>query len=336
MNDEDLLRPETPPETTAEQQPEALPDPPQQADLQPVPVEPAEQPAAEPAPDAAAAQAANDERRRIARERWERLAAAHGSGEVVHGTVKSAVKGGLLVEIDGYRGFLPASQVRGEKGRPLDQLVGTDVPLKVIDVDQTRKRVVVSHRRAMEEERRASRAELLASLKVGEMREVRVARLVDFGAFVELGHGVDALIPMSELAFERVEKAADVLTPGDTLRVRVMRIDQGGKKISVSRKAALDDPWRDHADVLRNGNVVEGRVVATTPRLEVEIAPGVIGSISDREANPEEYEIGEAVEVSVRNVDFRNRRLRLSTLHGAAAAPQRSGGFAPLGVELGR
>jgi len=285
------------------------------------------------AKEAAAARAArSEEGRRRAQENWLKLAGSKDSGQILEGTVTAAVKGGLLVDLHGFRGFLPASQVRVEKGTALDTLVKQKLPLRVIDVDEARRRVVVSHRKALESKRRTERAELLRSLTVCEDREATVMRLTDFGAFVDLG-GVDALIPMNELAFERVEKASDVVQPGEKITVRVIRVDQGGKKIAVSRKGALPDPWRDASQTLRQGNVVEGKVVAKEPRLQVEIAPGVIGSISDREANPEDYEIGEAVEVSVRSVDLRGRRLRLSTMHHAAQTIS-SSGFAPLGEEL--
>jgi small subunit ribosomal protein S1 len=290
----------------------------------------AEQTPAEQTPQPTPQQKATEGRER-AQAAWQRLVDAKSSAETVQGAVKSTVKGGLLVEIDGYRGFLPASQAGVPKGSSLETLVNTTVPLKVIDVDQQRKRVVVSHRRAQQEERRASRAALVRSLKVGEEREATVARLADFGAFVDLG-GVDALIPASELAFERVNKPSDVVSVGEKLKVRVLRIEDGGKKIAVSRKGALPDPWRDHAELLRQGKVVEGKVVSKEPRLQIELAEGITGTIGERDANPEDYEIGEAVEVTVRSVDFRNRRLRLSLPHSAASFS--SGSFAPLGVEL--
>ena len=280
-----------------------------------------------------------EERRQRAQQAWERVVSARESGEVLSGTVTAAVKGGLLVDVGGIRGFLPASQVRVPLGTAIDTLVKTKVPLKVIDIDQARRRIVVSHRRAAEEERRNKRSELLRSLAVGQVREGVVVRLADFGAFVDLG-GVDGLIPMRELAFERIDKAGDVVTIGEHLQVEVLRIDENGKKISLSRKNALPDPWRDHADVLRQGSTVQGKVVGKEPRLQVELAPGVVGSIGDREADPADYEIGEAIEVLVRRVDRATRRITLTTMHGAAAVPppqsSTSSGFAPLGVELGR
>ena len=283
----------------------------------------------------AAAKAASDERRKAAQANWQRLVDAKSSGDTVEGLVKTPVKGGLLVDISGYRGFLPASQTGVAKGTPLETLVKSTVPLKVLDVDEGRKRVVVSHRRAVQEQRRGDRQELIRSLKVGEERESTVVRLTDFGAFVDLGSGVDALVPVSELAFERVEKPADVVHVGEKMKVRILRVEQNGKKIAASRKGALSDPWREHAEVLKQGKTLEAKVIGKDRRLDVELAPGVTGSISDREVNPEDYEIGETIEVTVRSIDFRNRRLRLGSPHTAAASQQSSTSFAPLGAELG-
>ena len=272
--------------------------------------------------------------RQRAQERWEKLVAAHASGESREARVKSLVKGGLLLDIDGYRAFLPASQSGEQRGAALDPLVGTKVQVKIIDVDEARKRLVVSRRRALTQERRESRAATIASLEVGKECDATVVRLTDFGAFVDLGGGVDALVPMSELDFERVAKAADVVSVGEKLRVRILRVEGNGKKIAASRKALLADPWRDNAALLRNGATVEGTVVALEPRLTVEVAPGIVGNISDREADPADYTIGEKVEVTIRSLDMRARRLRLSVLHGTPAMT--TTGFAPLGQELRR
>ena len=282
-------------------------------------------------PEQAAQKAAAEERRKKAEATWQRLSGAKESGEALSGKVKSEIKGGLLLDVEGYRAFLPASQTRVAKGEPLATLVNQHVTVKVLEVDDKRKRLVVSHRRALDEQRRSARKELLASLRVGEEREATVVRMADFGAFVDLG-GIDALIPVSELAFERVERPSDVVNVGDSFTVRVIRVDEGGKKIAVSRKGALADPWRDHADLLKQGASVEGKVVAKEPRMLVEIAPGVSGTLSDRDANPDEYEIGETIEVTVRSVDYRNRRIRLGTPHSAASFTSTS--FAPLGTEL--
>lgn len=325
------------PQTTALEVQAPTQTPPQEASPEESPAQPqaAETPAEAP-PEKSAEQIASGKRRKAAQANWQRLADARTNGETVEGLVKAPVKGGLLVDISGYRGFLPASQTGVPKGTPIESLVKSTVPLKVLDVDEARKRVVVSHRRAIQEQRRTERQSLIRSLAVGDEREATVVRLTDFGAFVDLGAGVDALVPVSELAFERVDKPSDVVQVGDKLTVRILRVEQNGKKIAASRKGALSDPWREHAELLRQGKTVEGKVVAKDRRLDVEIAPGVTGSISDREVNPEDYEIGETIEVMVRSVDFRSRRVRLGSPHTAAAAMQRSStSFAPLGVELG-
>lgn len=278
-----------------------------------------------------------DPGRAIAQAKWDKLIASKNAGEIVQGRVKTAVKGGLIVAIEDFRAFLPASQTQLEKDAALESLVKSTIPLKIIDVDEKRRRFVVSHRKALESQRRAGRTEFLATLAVGDEREVTVARLTEFGAFVELGFGVDALIPMSELAIERVNKAEDVLKAGETLTVRVLRVEQKGKRISVSRKAMLHDPWREQSGNLRSGTTLTGTVVAIDDRLTVEIAPGITGTLSDRDANPDDYTIGEAIEVTIRSVDPRTRRVRLGTPQSAAASVvTTASGFAPLGVELKR
>jgi ribosomal protein S1 len=311
-------------------------------DTPPVPpAPPAEPPAPAEVPDRAhtAAELAKDPalleaRRQRAQEAWQRVVDAHANKTQLSARVTTAVKGGLLVDAGGIRGFLPASQVRLADGAALESLVKTTMNVRVLDVDTARRRIVVSQRRAADDDRRAKRGELLASLSVGQTREGVVARLTDFGAFIDLG-GIDGLVPMRELAFERVEKVSDVLTVGDPITVQVLRIDEGGKKISLSRRNALPDPWREHGDRVRQGAIVEGTVVAREPRLQVEIAPGIVGTVRESDANPLDYEIGEAMEVRVAYVDRRTRRITLSTPQQMTHLPT-SSGFAPLGVELGR
>ncbi|MGB8265567.1 MAG: S1 RNA-binding domain-containing protein [Candidatus Velthaea sp.] len=292
-------------------------------------------PKPKPAPKPPVDPAVLEERRRKAKAAWDRVVAAKASNDHVTGYVLATTKGGWLVDVDAIRGFLPASQGRLEAGATPESLLKTRIPLRVLDIDETRRRIVVSHRRALDDDRRAKRTELLQVLRVGEVREATVARLTDFGAFVDLG-GIDGLIPMRELAFDRVEKVSDVLSIGEKLMVEVLRIEEDGKKISLSRKNALPDPWRDHGDLVRPGATVEGKVVATVPRLQVELAPGIVGSLREGDANPADYKIGETIEVRVRNVDRKRRSITLSTAEAAVVYAPSSSGFAPLGIELKR
>ncbi len=289
-----------------------------------------------------------DPRRLRAQQAWERVVAAHASGEAVSGTVTAAVKGGLLVDVSGIRGFLPASQVRVPIGTAIEALVKTKVPLKVLDIDAGRRRIVVSQRRAVDEDRRSKRAELLRTLEVGQVREAVVARLADFGAFVDLG-GVDGLIPMRELAFERVEKTADVVSVGDRVTVQVLRIEEGGKKIALSRKNALPDPWRDHAALLAQRHDARG------PSRRK-------GTAARRRARPRRHRIGARPTTPIPPTTSSAKRSRSRCVRStacaagsisrtvqaaaaaaaasAAAAPAQqtssmtASGFAPLGIEL--
>jgi predicted RNA-binding protein with RPS1 domain len=296
---------------------------------------PAEKPRDPRAPRTVGFDRSVEERKQRAEQHWLHVSGARDTGEALEGLVTATVKGGLLVDVGGVRGFLPASQTRLEAGAALESLVKTKVPLCVIDVDAKRRRIVVSQRRALDDLRRSKRTALLRSLQIGQLHEGVVVRLAPFGAFVDIG-GLEGLVPMSELAFERVERVEDVLKVGERIQVTVLRLDESGKKIGLSRKNALPDPLRDHAALLRTGNVIEGKVVGKDSRLEVEIAPGVIGSVRETDADPAQYEIGETVEVSVRYVDRRNRRIVLTTLHGVAAVAPQSAGFASLGEELRR
>ncbi|GAC1556732.1 MAG: hypothetical protein NVS3B17_04540 [Vulcanimicrobiaceae bacterium] len=279
-----------------------------------------------------------EERRLRAQHHWDAIVAAKQTHATFIATVTKTTNGGLLVDVGGVRGFLPASQIRVDGDATLPSLVDTKLTVTVVDVDLGRRRIVVSQRRAAEAARRSKRTELLRSLAIGQTHEANVVRLVPFGAFVDIG-GVEGLVPMSELALERVEKVEDLLKVGDRFPASIIRIDEGGRKIALSRKNALPDPWRDHPDVVRPGAVVEGIVVAKEagPRdagLRVEIAPGIVGSIRDSDANPDEYEIGERVEVTVKFADRRTRRIRLGTAYASPPPTATASGFAPLGTEL--
>jgi len=275
------------------------------------------------------------ERKRVAAEAWQRMVDAQASGARLEGIVKRAIPGGLAVEIDGVAGFVPASQIRVPIGVDAASLVGSQQPLVVLDVDEKRRRAVVSQRRAVDARQREERAELLAQVRVGVVRSVKVVRLAPFGVFVEIGPGLDGLVPIGELALERVERIEDAAKVGDIFDAEIIRVEDRGKKIALSRKAALRDPWRDALDVVRVGGTVTGHVVGKEPRLQVELAAGVVGMVREADADPAEYVLGEAIQVVVRSADRRTRKINLSLPHAIAVRPS-STGFASLGEELAR
>ena len=181
------------------------------------------------------------ERRARALKTWEKVIEAHDHDEVIEATVTQVVKGGVLVDL-GMRGFVPASQIRRQPVGNLDELVGQHLRLKVIDLDHKRHRVVLSQRLVLEEELQAKKQELLDTLEVGQIREGVVVRFAEFGAFVDLG-GIDGLIHNSELAYARIKHPSEVVKIGDVVQVEIMKFDPEAKKVSLSLKHALPDPW---------------------------------------------------------------------------------------------
>ena len=213
------------------------------------------------------------ERRARALKTWEKVIEAHKRDEVIEATVTQVVKGGVLVDL-GMRGFVPASQIRRQPVGNLDELVGQHLRLKVIDLDHKRHRVVLSQRLVLEEELQAKKQELLDTLEVGQIREGVVVRLADFGAFVDLG-GIDGLIHNSELAYARIKHPSEVVKIGDVVQVEIMKFDPDAKKVSLSLKHALPDPWDQYADRLYETNKLTAQIVKVTPNyLLVEVIPG--------------------------------------------------------------
>ena len=198
---------------------------------------------------------------------WTRIVAAFESGEPITGRVKEATKGGLIVDL-GMRAFLPESLVDVRKGNSR-ALIGTDVTVKVIEceklsgevaaAERRSEKIVVNRRVVVEVERRAAKAQLMADLNVGDRRTGRVSALTDFGAFVDLG-GVEGLVHVTELAHRQVAKASDVVKVGDQIDVVILEVRPDKGKISLSRKAALANPWTQFQAVHKAGDLVFGTV----------------------------------------------------------------------------
>ena len=196
---------------------------------------------------------------------WERIIEAHQSGKILHAMVVDKVKGGLVVDL-GVRGFVPGSHVdlSQAKGRRFEWFVGQSLPLKVIEVDRAKARVILSHRLAAEEERQRRKEALFATLEEGQVVEGTVKRITDFGAFVDLG-GVDGLLPISEMAWMYVKHPSEVVRRNQRLRLMVLRVDREGGKISLGLKQLLDDPWQEVPHRYSVGELVRGKIVRLVP-----------------------------------------------------------------------
>ena len=196
---------------------------------------------------------------------WDKVIEAMNAGTILHAMVTERVKGGLVVDL-GIRGFVPASHVgSGDfKHQNLDKHVGQSIPLKVIEVDRDRRKVVLSNREATEDERRQRKDTTLASLKEGEVRKGIVRRVTDYGAFIDLG-GIDGLLHVSEMSWSRIKHPSEVLKNGQELDVMILklRLDQG--RISLGLRQILPDPWTQIGDKYKVGDIVKVEVSRLVP-----------------------------------------------------------------------
>jgi small subunit ribosomal protein S1 len=249
---------------------------------------------------------------------WRKIEAAAESGEPVEGTVIEVVKGGLILDL-GVRGFLPASLVDIRRVHNLDEFKGQTLETKVIELNRSRNNVVLSRRAVLEEERKEVREQILGRLQPGMVVEGKISNIVDFGAFVDL-EGIDGLIHISELSWSHVNHPSEVLSVGETVRVKVLDIDRERQRISLGLKQTQEDPWRRVLDEYKPGDALQGRVTKVVAfGAFVEIVPGVEGLVHISELaehhveNPSEVvSPGDEVWVRILEIDESRRRISLS------------------------
>jgi small subunit ribosomal protein S1 len=257
---------------------------------------------------------------------WRKIEAAAESGEPVEGTVIEVVKGGLILDL-GVRGFLPASLVDIRRVHNLEEFRGQTLECKVIELNRSRNNVVLSRRAVLEEERKEVREQILGRLQPGMVVEGKISNIVDFGAFVDL-EGIDGLIHISELSWSHVNHPSEVLSIGETVRVKVLDIDRDRQRISLGLKQTQEDPWQKVLNEYRAGDVVEGKVTKVVAfGAFVEVVPGVEGLVHISELaehhveNPSEVvQPGNEVWVRVLEIDEARRRISLSVKRAEPAS----------------
>jgi small subunit ribosomal protein S1 len=267
-------------------------------------------------------------RRLEARKVWTEIQQKFEAGESIDAPVTEVVKGGLVVDA-GVRGFIPASMIEDHFVDDLSQYKGQTLTLKIIEIEPSENRLILSHRAIVEAEKAEQKGKILATLKAGDVVEGTVARLTNFGAFVDLG-GIDGLVHVSEISYERVDKPSDVLKVGETVKVAVLSVDTEKERISLSIKATLPEPWTDIEDKAPVGSVLEGTVKRlTTFGAFVEVFPGVEGLVHISQISHEHIATpndvlseGETVKVKVLDVKPDAHRLALSI---KALAPKPNG-----------
>ncbi len=250
---------------------------------------------------------------------WDDLEAKFESGEIFEAEVKEVVKGGLVVDV-GLRGFIPASLVETYFVEEFEGYKGKTLTLKVVELDREQNRVILSHRAVAEEEEASKKQEVLDSLEAGQVIDGTVQRLTDFGVFVSIGGGIDGLVHISQLSHEHVEKASDVVTEGQEIKVKVLGVDKENERISLSLKETLPGPWENISDRAQAGDVLEGEVKRLVSfGAFVEVFPGVeglvhISQIANRHiGTPQEVlEPGQTVQVKVLEVNESEKRMSLS------------------------
>lgn len=250
---------------------------------------------------------------------WEKVEKVKEEKQIIEVEILQVVKGGLLTTAFGLRGFIPASQIALHFVKDLNEFVGQKVEVEIMEADPKKQRLVLSRRSVLEAQREQKREEALASIVEGEKRTGVVKRLVDYGAFIDIG-GVDGLAHISDLSWEHIKNPADVLSVGQEVEVLVKAFDPETKRISLSIKDTVRDPWFDKAEKYPVGSYVKGKIVKLTDfGAFMEIEPGFDGLIRMRELSPkhitkasEAVNVGDEVTVKVIHVDMDNKKVALS------------------------
>ena len=250
---------------------------------------------------------------------WDDMAAYAEDKTTVEGTITEENKGGLVCNVKGIRVFIPASQSGIAKGGDMAGMVGKTVQLKITEVNRARRRVIGSIRAVTSEARKAAQEKIWAEIENGKKYHGVVKSLTSYGAFVDIG-GVDGMVHVSELSWNRIKTPADVVKVGDEIDVYVISFDPEKHKISLGYKTAEMNPWNQFMTNYHVGDVVEAKVVKLmTFGAFAEILPGVdglihISQIADRRIGKPEDALseGQVVNVKITDVDAENKRISLS------------------------
>ena len=203
---------------------------------------------------------------------WKELEKAKEADETILGTVAGVVKGGVLVDISGVRGFIPSSQLRVKES---DIEVGGKLELKILTLDAQQNNFILSNKKVYEDSAVEARKNVFSQIEPGQIVKGDVVRITDFGAFIDLG-GIDGLLPLSQLSWRWIDHPTDILNVGDKIDVEVIAVDHDKQRVSLSLKNLEPDPWLEAEKNIKEGDKVEGKIT----RIKnfgafVEVFPGV-------------------------------------------------------------
>ncbi|TMU86742.1 30S ribosomal protein S1 [Bacillus sp. BHET2] len=247
---------------------------------------------------------------------WEEMKIRFENGDIFEAEVKDVVKGGLVVDL-GVRGFVPASLVEDYYVEDFSDYKDKTLTFKIVELDQEKNRLILSHRAVVEAEKQEQKKQLLTDIESGAVLEGTVQRITDFGAFVDIG-GVDGLVHISQLSHEHVEKPSDVVTEGQKVQVKVLSVDRDNERISLSIKETLPGPWSDISEKAPKGTILDGVVKRLVSYgAFVEVLPGVeglvhISQISHQHIGTPHEVLQENQNVKVKVLDVNENEQRLS------------------------
>jgi len=275
-------------------------------------------------------------------EAWGVLETSFEKQERVTGVIFGKVKGGFTVDLSGATAFLPGSQVDIRPVRDLGPLMGTPQPFQILKIDRRRGNIVVSRRAVLEESRAEARSELVSNLQEGQVLQGVVKNITDYGAFVDLG-GVDGLLHVTDIAWQRISHPSEALQIGETVEVQVIRFNAETQRISLGMKQLMSDPWENVEGKFPIGAKMEGRVTNITDYgAFVELEAGVEGLVHVSEMSWTKKNIhpgkivstSQQVEVMVLDVDLSKRRISLGLKQCTANPWEDLTANYPIGTEI--
>lgn len=245
---------------------------------------------------------------------WKELEKLKEADEIINGKIVQIVRGGLLVDIIGIRGFIPSSQVQEKETR---YVVGDKIEVKILSLDEEQNNLVLSNKKVYSDSLESAKKVVFSQVEVGQIVKGKVVRIASFGAFVDIG-GVDCLLPLSQISWKWVEHPTDLLKIGETIDVAIFDVDKEKQRITLSLKNVTDDPWVEVAKELKEGDVREGVVT----RLKnfgafVEVYPGVEALLPHNEVveyqntNNVIVEAGQKINVSIIKFNPEDKRISL-------------------------
>lgn len=248
---------------------------------------------------------------------WTQLIDAKNSGDTILAKVISLVKGGVLVDVADLKGFIPSSQLR--TGLPFDGLIDQKIEVKVLEADPKKNKLILSQRQAVAEQRDQVVDNVLASLEEDMTVKGEVVRIADFGAFVDI-NGIDGLLPISEISWQRIKHPSDVITLGEKIEVKIIKIDNELKRISLSLKRMGENPWQQIEGKFKEGEVINGTVNKITSfGAFINIFPGVeallpVSEMKGENVNPfNAFKVGDKIDVLIKKFTPQEHRIALST-----------------------